>query len=102
MRHFDSDTWKITNLNRLGWQTTVDTVAEMVDTVSSTASEVEWNTATVILQLFDNSVYMVGSPGGKKKLPSKEGQGTYHIDSSLVVADKLTVKELVNILSLLY
>ncbi len=60
---------------------------------------VDWNTATVILQLFDNSVYMVGGPGGEKKLPGKDRHGTYHIDGSLVVADKPTLRELVFTLS---
>jgi hypothetical protein len=56
---------------------------------------VDWGTATVILQLFDNSVYMVAGPGGEKKLPCKDRHSTYHIDGSLVVADKPTVRELV-------
>ncbi len=87
LRHFDTDSRKITNLTRPGWRITVDSVAEMVDTLSSTASEPEWNTATVILQLLDNSVYMVGSPGGEK-LPCKDRQGTYHMGGNLMVAER--------------
>ncbi len=48
-----------------------------------------------MLQLFDNSVYMAGSLGGEKRLPSKDRAGTYHIAGSLVVADKTAVKDLV-------
>jgi hypothetical protein len=44
----------------------------MVDSVSSCDSDVDCDSATVILQLFDNSIYMVGGPGGKKKLPFKD------------------------------
>jgi hypothetical protein len=38
---------------------------------------------------------MAGSPGGEKRLPSKDRAGTYHITGSLVVADKTAVKDLV-------
>jgi hypothetical protein len=99
MRHLDTSTWKITDLTRPGWRITVDSVAELINNMTSSALAIDWNTATVILQLFDNSMYMVGGPGGKKKLPAKDRQGIYHIDSSLVVADKPTVRELVFTLS---
>jgi hypothetical protein len=38
---------------------------------------------------------MAGSPGGEKRLPSKDRAGTYHIVGSLVVADKTVIKDLV-------
>ncbi len=93
VRHLDTETWKITNLTRPGWRISANSFAELVTTLES--STVVWNSATVILQLFDNSVYMVGRPGGEKKLPCKDRPSTYHIDGSLVVADKPTVRELV-------
>jgi hypothetical protein len=50
----------------------------------------------VVLQLFDYSVYIVGRPGGReKRLPGRGRNGTYHIDGSLMVADKPAVKSLV-------
>ncbi len=66
-----------------------------------TAASVNWETATVFLQLFNNSIYMVGGQGGKKKLLSKDQSGTYHIDSNLVVANKQEVKGLLPLLKLL-
>ncbi len=36
--------------------------------------------AVVVLQLFDNSVYLVGTPGGEKHLPRRDRHGAYHID----------------------
>jgi hypothetical protein len=53
----------------------------------------------MILQLFDNSVYMVDGKGGVKKLPAKDSASTYQIDGSLTVADKAAVKDLVDQLS---
>jgi hypothetical protein len=50
--------------------------------------------ARVILQLLDNSVYMVRGPGGETRLPCKDRQGRYHVDGSLVEADKATVRDL--------
>jgi hypothetical protein len=67
----------------------------MVERVSDLSTSVNMDTATVVLQLFDNSVYMAGSSGGEKRLPSKDRAGTYHIVGSLVVADKTVIKELV-------
>jgi hypothetical protein len=52
----------------------------------------------VILQLFINSIYMVGGPVGEKKLPCKVKHGVYHMDGSLVVAYKQAVKGLVGVL----
>jgi hypothetical protein len=97
MMHLDHDTWRITDLTRPGRRISADTIAELVGTISSSAPNVDWDSATVILQLFDNSVYMVGGMEGEKSLPAKDRNGTYHIDSSLVVADKPAVKGLVNL-----
>ncbi len=52
-KHFNLELWKL--------------VAE----VTETAASVNGETATVFLQLFDNSIYMVGGQGGEKKLLSK-------------------------------
>jgi hypothetical protein len=67
----------------------------MTAAVTTTAAAVNWDTATAVLQLFDSSVYLVSKPCGEKRLPRKDRQGTYHIDGSLTVADKLMVKSLV-------
>ncbi len=65
--------------------------------VTATAANVKLDPATVVFQLFNNSVHMVGSSGGEKKLPGKDSAGTYHIDGSLAVADKTAVKCLVSL-----
>jgi hypothetical protein len=68
----------------------------MTAAVTETAAAVNWNTATVVLQLFDNSVYLDSKPGGEKVLPRKDRSGTFHIEGNLTIADKPTVKNLVH------
>jgi hypothetical protein len=68
----------------------------MTALVTATAAKVNMDSAMVILQLFDNSVYMVGGAGGEKKLRGRDFTGAYHFDGSLTVADKAGVKELVS------
>ncbi len=72
-----------------------------MDRVTTTAAHVNWDEAAVVLQLFDNSVYMVGGQGGVKRLPGKDRNGKYHVDGKLTVADKPVVKELASTLALL-
>jgi hypothetical protein len=71
----------------------------MVASVTTIAAEVDWDTSMVILQLSNNSIYMVGGPGGEKKLPTKDKFVVNHIDGGLVVADKQAIKSLVNVLA---
>ncbi len=67
-----------------------------MDRLVELSKSIDLKNATVVLQLFDNSVYMVGGPGGEKRLPEKDRTGTYHVDGSLVVADKPAIKDLVH------
>jgi hypothetical protein len=62
------------------------------------ATVVNWDTTTVILQLYDNSVYMVGGQEGEKTVPKRGQDGVFHIDGHLVVANKDTVKSLTSLL----
>jgi hypothetical protein len=91
--------WKISDLTHPGWRINNASVAEMVDRLTELSISTNLNNVTVVLQLFDNSVYMVGGPGGEKRLPEKDRFGTYHVDGSLVVADKPAIKDLVHQLS---
>jgi hypothetical protein len=59
------------------------------------AASVNLDTAMVVLQLFNNSAYMVAGPGGEKKLPAKDRHSTFHIDGELTVTDKPVIKSLV-------
>jgi hypothetical protein len=95
-KHFDLEKWKVTDLTKPGLRINKDTVEAITAAVTDTAAAVNWSTATVVLQLFDNSVYLVSKPGGEKHLPRKDRSGTYHVEGNLTVAVKATVKDLVH------
>jgi hypothetical protein len=97
VKHVRQDAWRVVDLTTPGFRINSDSVAALTERVSHT--EVNWDDAVVVLQLFDNSVYLVGSEGGVKRLPTKDRSGKYHVDGTLTVADKPTVKELLSILS---
>jgi hypothetical protein len=95
-RNILPDKWRLSDLTQPGWRINNSNVSELVDRLSELSKSIDLKNATVVLQLFDNSVYMVGGPGGEKRLPEKDRSGTYHVDGSLVVADKPAVKDLVH------
>ncbi len=70
-KHLNLDLWKVTDLTIPGWRINDENVASMVTVLTRTANAVDWASATVILQLFDNSVYIVNGPGGEKFLPRR-------------------------------
>jgi hypothetical protein len=71
-RHLDTEAWKITDLTKPGWRLSAESVAELITALKDTG--VVWDSATVILQLYDNSVYMVGGPGREKNCPAKTAE----------------------------
>ncbi len=81
-----------------GWRINADSVERLAETISETTANVNWDAATIIVQAFDNSIYIVGSPGGEKKLPERDNLGKYHINGNLLVADKPCIKDLVLLL----
>ncbi len=69
-RNIIPELWKISDLTHPGWRINGDFVSNMVERlITDLAASVNMESATVVLQLFDNSVYMVGGPGGEKRLP---------------------------------
>jgi hypothetical protein len=70
-RNISQEHWKVSDLTRPGLRingSTV-TVTDMVERVLELSSNITMDNATVILQIFDNSVYMVGGLGGGEKAP---------------------------------
>jgi hypothetical protein len=47
-----------------------------------------------IIQLYNNSVYQVGGPGGTRHLPVADNCGRYHVDGPLLLADKQGIRNL--------
>jgi hypothetical protein len=62
--HLSTENWSIVDLTVPGWRIDVDTVEELAEKISD--SNVNWDAATVIVQAFDNSVYMVAPQAEKK------------------------------------
>jgi hypothetical protein len=69
-------------------------VKEKTAEIVKLGEQIDLEKATVILQVYDNSVYLVGGTGGTKSLPVRGMDGAYHITGKLVVADKAGVKDL--------
>jgi hypothetical protein len=97
VKHVRHEAWRVTDLTTPGFRICDESVAALVDRVS--AADISLDSAAVVLQLYDNSVYLVGGQGGVKRLPAKDRSGKYHVDGNLTVADKTTVKELTGTLA---
>jgi hypothetical protein len=87
------------NLCKPGFCITENSVAEITGLIEDLGRDLQLSDCTVILQLYDNSVYQVGGPGGVRHLPTCDRQGRYHIDGTLQVADKSAIKEMTALLS---
>jgi hypothetical protein len=93
-KFFDQEAWKVFDLTTPGWRVTDDAVREKTAQVKDLANEIDLKEAVCVLQLYDNSVYLVGGPGGVRHLPVRDPEGCYHVDGRLLVADKQCVKDL--------
>jgi hypothetical protein len=51
-----------------------------------------------VLQLYDNSVFLVGSAGSTKSLPTRDSASYYHSNGKLLVEDKASIKDLTSML----
>ncbi len=76
----------------------LDNVASMTDKIEAMVARTGTENTVFVLQLYDNSVFMVGGPGGESYHPVQDKKGIYHIDGCLVVANKDAVKELTALL----
>jgi hypothetical protein len=88
--------WRVLDLMTPDWQILDASVQEKILEIEQVTAEIELDKAVVVLQLYDNSVYMymAGGPGGVKHLPASDTAGLYHIDGPLLLAVKAGVKDL--------
>jgi hypothetical protein len=93
-RLFNTSAWQTFDLTTPGWRISELSVKQKTAEINSLGQTVELDKATVILQLYDNSVFLVGGAGGTKSLPVRDSAGRYHINGELVVADKAGIKDL--------
>jgi hypothetical protein len=97
--HVDPDKYDIINLCKPGFRITSSSVSELTKILEPEIQNHTEGPCTAILQLFDNSVYQVGGPGGVRYLPDRDQYGQFHITGTLQVADKGAVKEMVGLLA---
>jgi hypothetical protein len=62
--YFDDEKWEVHNLLRPGFRITESSVAEVTSAVAELGKTVQFYGCTVLMQLYDNSVFQVGGPGG--------------------------------------
>jgi hypothetical protein len=94
-RCLNPETWNVFDLTQPGLRINSASINDIMNKVSDLSQQIDIDKAIVVLQLFDSSVFMVGGPGGEKRLPGRDRARTYHIDGSLVVADRTVIKYLV-------
>ncbi len=93
-RFFNQEDWRIFDLTTPGWIISKNSVNEKIKQVRNLALYIDLKTSVCIMQLNDNSSYLVGDPGGVRYLLGRDSSAKYHIDRPLLVADKLGVKDL--------
>jgi hypothetical protein len=62
--------------------------------IARLGEQIELERVTVVLQRYDNSVFLVGGAGSTRHLPVHDSNGIHHVDGKLVLADKAGVKDL--------
>jgi hypothetical protein len=90
----DTTGWQIFDLTTPGWKISDLSVKQKTAEVIALGKTIDLEKSTVILQLYDNSVFLVGGAGGTKSLPTRDSAGRYHISGELVIADKAGIKDL--------
>jgi hypothetical protein len=93
-RLFSPADWQVYDLTTPGWRISDHTVKTKTAEIAKLGEQIDLEKATVILQVFDNSLYLVGGTGGTKSLPAHGTDGCYHITGELVIADKAGIKDL--------
>jgi hypothetical protein len=92
--HPDTGKWEIFDLSSGGFRISDHSVAELTTKVDTLRSNETLKDCTAIVQLYDNSVYLVGGPGGTRHLPVADTYGRYHVDGPLLLADKAGIRDL--------
>ncbi len=83
-RLFDTSEWQVYNLTTPGWRISEQNVKKKTAEIVNLGEEMELEKATIVLQLYDNSVFLVGGAGGTKSLPIRDSARHYHINGGAV------------------
>jgi hypothetical protein len=92
--HLDTEKCELHDLSSGGFRISDYSVAELTAKVDTLKKSEALKECTAIVQLYDNSVYQVGGPGGTRHLSVPDSCGRYHVDGPLLVADKAGVRDL--------
>ena len=82
----------VTSLADPTWRLTEENAATLANSLKTAASNNP--SATVILQLYDSSVYYSSTGPGERSLPRRGQDGHYHVPGDLVMADWPTFKQI--------
>jgi hypothetical protein len=93
-RFLDTQEWQVHDLTTPGWRISDHAVEQKTQEIVNLSEHIDLEKSTVILQLFDNCVFMAGGAGGTKNLPVRGHDGKFHVIGELVVADKAGIKNL--------
>ncbi len=91
--HLDAG-WVVINLTKPGWKISDNAVSALAKDLQEILVGVNSDTATAVLQWYDNSVYKGANHNGELLSPVKGSNGRYHVNGCLRVADKGAVKAL--------
>jgi hypothetical protein len=92
--HLDTSKWEVIDLCSGGFRINDKSVSDAIEKVDTLKSDGLLGDYVAIIQLFDNSVYQVGGPGGTRHLPVSDSRGNFHIDGPLLLADKQGIRDL--------
>ena len=82
----------VTSLADPTWRLTEENVATLASSLKTAVSDNP--SATVILQLYDSSVYYSSTGPGERSLPRRGQDGHYHVPGDLVMADWPSFKQI--------
>jgi hypothetical protein len=94
--HLDTSKWEVIDLCSGGFRINDKSVSDAIAKVDTLKKDGMLSDYVAIIQLFDNSVYQVGGPGGTRHLPVSDNTGNFHIDGPLLLADKQGIRDLTN------
>ncbi len=89
------------DLTRPGCRVSESAVRDMVTDIEDTMNETDVQNTIMVTLLLDNSIFLVETPGGKKKLPMKGNNGQCHIEGHIYVTPREPIKDLFSIITLI-
>jgi hypothetical protein len=93
-RFFDTQELQVFDLATQGLRIYEYNMQTKTSEITKLGEQIDLEKVTVIRQLYDNIIYLVGGAGSIKCLLVRDADGLYHVNGKPVVADKATIKDL--------